>query len=406
MTATRTKRILSVQPVAERGGSDRALARTVRSLTAAGWECHIALPEPSPMAEEFIAGGATLHVVPMRRITTSGSLQYWLGYLVAWPLAVTRLTRLVRRLDASVVHSNSLHPWYGWAAADLTGRPHVWHAREIVVQSRAALALERWLCAHFAATVVAVSRAVADQLRPGNVVVVYDQVDGAEFRPGRAGAFRARIGLPDEAVVVGSAGRIDTWKGLDVLLDAVPELQRHRPDLEVAIAGAPVAGKEAFAERLSARARAMPGVHWVGARSDVADLIADLDVLVMASTEPEPFGLAAVEALASGVPVVATAAGGPLEILGPEPAGSGRLVAPGDAAALASAVLSLLPAGASSTEHRRARPVLATATPRGDLAAVLEAVSRRPKQRLDWRHLDWRRRRGTEPGAHRRSGSR
>ena len=44
----------------------------VRSLANAGWECHVALPAPSPLAEEFAAAGASLHVVPMRRITTSG----------------------------------------------------------------------------------------------------------------------------------------------------------------------------------------------------------------------------------------------------------------------------------------------------------------------------------------------
>ena len=385
--------------MAERGGSDRALARTVRSLTDEGWECHIALPAASPMASEFAAAGATLHVVPMRRITTSGSVGYWLGYLAAWPWSVARLARLARRLDAGVVHSNSLHTWYGWAAAALAGRPHVWHAREIVVQSRAALAVERWLCAHFADTVVAVSGAVAAQLRPGNVVVVYDRLDGQEFGPGRAGAFRSRIGVADSAVVVGSAGRIDTWKGLDVLLDALPELQRRRPDLEVVIAGAPVAGKEAFADRLAARARALPGVHWLGERADVAELMADLDVLVLASTEPEPFGLAAVEALASGVPVVATAAGGPLEILGPDPGDAGRLVRPRDPEGLAGAVLALLPEGPSSTARRRARPVLAARTPAGgtDVASVFEAAVSRTSGR--------RPRPGTRRGARRHSGA-
>src|SRR6516162_2300572 len=100
LSATRTRVILSIQPVAERGGSDHALAGMVRSLTHQGWECHIALPGPSPLAEEFVAAGASLHVVPMRRITTSGWRGRWVAYGLGWPVAIVRLVRLARRVDA------------------------------------------------------------------------------------------------------------------------------------------------------------------------------------------------------------------------------------------------------------------------------------------------------------------
>jgi hypothetical protein len=93
----------------------------------------------------------------MRRITSSGSPLRWAGYVAGWPLAVIRMVRLGRRIRPDVVHTNSLHSWYGWAVAALLGKPHVWHAREIVVQSPAAMRLERWLAKHFAARVIAIS---------------------------------------------------------------------------------------------------------------------------------------------------------------------------------------------------------------------------------------------------------
>jgi glycosyltransferase involved in cell wall biosynthesis len=126
-----------------------------------------------------------------------------------------------------------------------------------------------------------------------------------------------------------------------------------RPDVTVLVAGAAVSGKEAYAAGLQARAEGL-GVHWLGRRDDVADLMADLDVYVMASTEPEPFGLGLVEALASGTPVVATDAGGPVEILGALPPTAARLVPPGDPGALATAITVLLPS-ASDTTTRAAR---------------------------------------------------
>jgi glycosyltransferase involved in cell wall biosynthesis len=385
LSATRTRVILSIQPVAERGGSDHALAGMARSLTQAGWECHIALPAPAPLTEEFAAAGARLHVVPMRRITSSGGAGRWVAYGLGWPVAIVRLLRLARRVDASVIHSNSLHSWYGWAVAALLRRPHVWHAREIVVQSARALQLERWLARHFATEVIAISSAVGAQLDRGNLVVALDQPDQAVFHPGRAGRFRAEAGIADDVPLIGSVGRIDTWKGVDVLLDAVPSLRAARSDVQVVIAGSPVQGKEAYAEQLASRAGRISGVHWVGPRADVADLLADLDVFVLPSVQPEPYGLSLVEALASGVPAVATAHGGPVEILDGAGPDAGRLVPPGDPGALVAATIDLLPQLPSSTGGRRARRVLREAEPPPFPRLFDEALDRFSRASGRWR---------------------
>jgi glycosyltransferase involved in cell wall biosynthesis len=299
------------------------------------------------LASEYAAAGARLHIVAMDRLTTSGGLLRWARYLLRWPLTVARITRLARSLDADVVHTNSLHSWYGWAAAAILRRAHVWHAREVVFQSRAALRAERWLTRHWADRVIAISEVVAHQLRGAPVVVVTDEADPDRFDPGRAGRFRVEEGIADSALVVGSVARLDTWKGFGTLLDGFAILVRERPGVELVLVGAEVPGKEEYAAAIRERALRTPGARWMGARNDVGDVMADLDVFVQVSSEPEPFGLVIVEALASGVPVVAGDEGGPLEILGKEAAShalpAGRLVPPDDAAALASAVAELLP---------------------------------------------------------------
>lgn len=329
------------------------------ALRAEGWECHVALPHPAALAEQYAAAGATLHVVPMRRVTTQGGTLAWAAtYAASWPVSVASLTRLARHLDVDVVHSNSLHSWYGWAVAALSGRPHVWHAREIVVQSGPALRLERFLTRRSADLVLAVSGAVAAQLDRPDVLVVADGPGPGVLGPQRAGVFRAGLGIDDDVPLVGSAARIDTWKGFDVLLDALPLVRAARPEAELVVAGPVVGGKEDLAARLERRAAGLGGVHWLGPRADMAELMADLDVFCQVSTEPEPFGMVHAEALASGTPVVAGNEGGPVEILAGLPAYAGRLVTPGDRVDLARAILDLLPPGASSTARRRSRPVL------------------------------------------------
>ena len=327
--------------MAERGGSDQALLQLVRSLPAEEFTSHVVVPGPSPLAEDFTQAGARLHVVPMRRLTRSAGLGYRLAYLLWWPVVVARLAALVRSLGADVVHSNSLHSLYGWAAAAVCRRPHVWHAREIVVQSSRALRLERALARRFATVVIAMSESIADQLDRRNVRVMVQTVDTSRFSPERAGHFRARAGIGDDVPLVGFAGRIDTWKGLDVLLEAFPEVRRQVAGAELAVAGPSVAGKEGYAAALEREAAGLDGVHWLGPISDMPAFYADLDVFAAPSTEPEPFGLVLIEALASGVPVVSTTGGGPAEIVARNPA-AGRLVPPRDPAALAVALVDVL----------------------------------------------------------------
>jgi glycosyltransferase involved in cell wall biosynthesis len=375
--AIRTKRILSVQPVAERGGSDHALMRMVRYLVADGWECHVVFPEASPMAAEFLAAGAKIHVVPMRRLTRSGGAGYFWGYAAAWPVSVLRLWRLAREVRPDVVHSNSIHSWYGWAVAWLLRKPHVWHAREIVVQSRWALWLEQRLAKRFAWRVVAVSAPVAAQFQGPNVVVVHDALGPEDgLSPERAGRFRARVGIAEDVVLVGAAGRLDTWKGFDVLLAAFPDIRAQRPDVDLVVAGGPVRGKEGYAESLAATAKGTDGVHWLGSRDDMADFMADIEVFVLPSTEPEPFASSALEALASGAVLLATDHGGSPEMLSACPAGSGGLFAPKDPAALVEAVLATLPEGLSSVELRRARRSHLVGDPTEFSALFEEALAR------------------------------
>jgi glycosyltransferase involved in cell wall biosynthesis len=108
------------------------------------------------------------------------------------------------------------------------------------------------------------------------------------------------------------------------------------------VIGCAMFGEEAYADGLRDLARRLgveQDVEWRGFRDDVAAELARLDILVHASTTPEPFGQVIVEGMAAGLPVIATAAGGPLEII--RSGHDGILVPPGDPEPLARALRSL-----------------------------------------------------------------
>ncbi len=222
-------------------------------------------------------------------------------------------------------------------------------------------------------------RSVAAGLRPGSPPLVVTW-HNAQLRGGRAGAWaetlvarRARVTLAASSDLAETArargardvrlgpvaapalvptgddpglghplvlavGRLHAQKGYEVLLDALPLLG---PDVTVA-----VAGDGPLAAALAARA---PQVRWLGRRTDVADLYAAADVVVLPSVW-EARSLTAQEALLAGRPLVATAVGGLPELLGD----GALLVPPGDAAALAAAVCGLLedPAAARQLAER------------------------------------------------------
>lgn len=156
------------------------------------------------------------------------------------------------------------------------------------------------------------------------------------IQPPQAGLPHKIEKAPGSPVTVLYTGRISPEKGVDVLLDAMAKL----PDnilLEIAGTGTP-----RTVEQLEQRCKSLGiagRVKWLGHVDDVFSIMARADIGVVPSVWVEPFGLVVLEYMSMGVPVVASAAGGPLEII--TTGVDGFLVAPGDATALAEAIASL-----------------------------------------------------------------
>lgn len=345
-------KILYLHTTSEIGGSDVSLVRLIEGLDAARYQAVVVVPSDGPLVSRLRDAGAAVHVMPtLLKLTSRQGPWYLARFAVNAPRAIRALAKLITRERIALVHTNTIHNLYGGPAARLAGVPHVWHIREIVWQYGLLRALELFMVRHLSTRIIVTSDAVAAMFdpRPRALVKVSNGIELDRFHPPLPGASRPvrdALGVTAEETLVGIVCRLDAWKGVDVFLEAAARIAATRPHVRFVVVGGAIIGQEDYARDLEAQARALGlagRVHftgWTYGPAAMPELHRALDVLVLASSEPEPFGLVVVEAMATGLPVVATAHGGPAEIV--VDGVTGRLVPPRDPGALAEAVCTLV----------------------------------------------------------------
>jgi glycosyltransferase involved in cell wall biosynthesis len=385
--STDVPRVLHVDAAREwRGGQNQARL-LLAGLAARGAEQALACRPDSRLARE--AGALGVRVVPLR----------WRVGLD--PAAVIGLAREIGAGGWEVVHAHSSHALQAsvLALALAGGRSALVGSRRLDFPLRSPAVWRR------ADLVLAVSGPVRDVLvagglEPGRIRVVHDGVDPGTLEPPLEGRLRSAARAAPGDLLVGAAGALVGHKDHATLLRAAAVVARERSDARFIIAGEGperpalerLAGELGLSERL-----AMPG-HV----ADVARSLGDLDLFVMSSSG-EGLGSASLEAMAAGVPVVLTTAGGLAEVAGDVLAA----VAPGEPDALARAILELLSdrdarERAAAAGRERAAAFSADAMADGTLAAYRAATRRaREEARLARAY-----RLGRERAAARRRGDR
>lgn len=196
-------------------------------------------------------------------------------------------------------------------------------------------------------SVVAISVSVRQDLLDkgldaGRIVLIHDGIDPSRVVATAAHEdARSKFALPAGALVVGVVGNVKAWKGQETLVRALPLVAQQFPDVCCLVVGS-VADDEYMQrlQRLIAEGNLADRVIFTGYQKYPAACMAAMDVVVHTSTSPEPFGLVVLEGMALGKPVVATAHGGPLDVV--VEGETGFLTAPGDATQLAAVLARLL----------------------------------------------------------------
>ena len=337
-------RVLFVASTKSQGGIERHAVDLGAELHALGVPLQFACPPGSFIQEWCAERGVPTQLFSVRN---SGDLG-----------AVFRLARVIRTDRIEIVHAHSRRDYViavlGVALARLLSRRpirlvlHAHMIRPLGGTSRLSSRFFAW----GADAVVAVSGAVADEMRdvhhfpPDFIHLIYNGVDFSEHdSPGSAPYERHRFqtrlqwNIPAEALVLGMIGRLDA-KGQTNLLTIVPALLGNYPAIHIVFIGSEgESGTEAHLLQQATRGGFEDRLLLTGPRDDIPTLLPALDILVHLPKD-EAFGLALAEAMASGLPTIATNIGGCREVV--QDGITGLLVPPGNTAALSSALSTLL----------------------------------------------------------------
>ncbi len=356
-------RVMYFDHTAMLGGGEIALLNLVRQVDRTQVHPVVVLGSEGPLAES-LRPIAEVHILPLPeeirraqkdRLGPKTLLQIRQVFQAA--LYIGALNRFIRQNRIDLVHANSLKAdILGGAAARLAGTPVIWHVRDRIENDylpapviKGFRLLSRlvptFIIANSSATMGSLSLPEPRAGSPNISAVIHD----GTTLPSEVGTRTS-----DAPLQVGLIGRICPWKGQDIFIKAISQVNARFPNARFKIVGSALFEEEAYENsiRTLCTERGLDDVvEFTGFCPDVSSILRDLDVVVHASTIGEPFGQVIIEGMAAAKPVVATNGGGVPEIVRHNE--TGLLVPMGDEIEMANAICQLLENPARRTEMGR-----------------------------------------------------
>jgi glycosyltransferase involved in cell wall biosynthesis len=350
--AKNSKVILFVHHDAASYGSDQSLRRLLQAVRNGGYVPVTVLPYHGPLVDALKAEGFEVHLGPVGKIERA-AITTWRVIFFPFELikSIRFFSRAVGSRDVCLVYSNSIGAIGGGNWAFFKRVPHIWHVREIIRRPRVAGVWLPRIANYLAAKLVCNSNATRGWVLENSpsaedksftvwngIEDLRDPIPRSEIK-----GFRSSLGLTDDTVLVTLAGRINGWKGQDLLVEACGKLREKFPKMHVLLVGDPAVGQEHHLTALQTKIDSLhlqQQVTLYGFSTEMDLIWAASDIAVVPSIEPEPFGRVAIEAMRAGLPVIAADHGGLSEILVHEL--TGLLFAPSSVADLVVALDRLL----------------------------------------------------------------
>jgi glycosyltransferase involved in cell wall biosynthesis len=321
--------VMSVIDTGGPGGAETVFLHTATRLDPARFRSVAVVSREGWLATRVRENGIEPLIIP-----ASGS--FHIGYL----RSLLRTAR-AHKVDVIAAHLYG-SAVYGSLTGLIAGVPvvSILHGQSDVPRSARLAGLKAAIVRRGSQKVVFVSGNLRDDLAhrlglgESSCIVIPNGVDTSLFKPGRDSSIRESLRLPEDAILVGAIGNVRGPKAYEVLLEAAALLARRSERFHFVIAGDASGERGKSLLELRSRLGLEQRVTFLGLRADVATVLQNLDVFAL-SSRTEGFSIACIEALACGVPVVATRSGGPQQILDEH---TGILVPVDDAQELAAGI--------------------------------------------------------------------
>lgn len=346
----KSQRILYIHPWSDLYGSSRYLYELVSRLQKGFYSPIVVLPNKGPLLDNLEKSGIKTKLINISILNRKHTISEVISFFIHFIPGILSVARSIKKHNIVMVHSNTCHVFAGAIGAKIMGIPHIWHIHERDISPHSLRKMLVRIVLFLSEKVITVSeenrkRFFGSRHSSAKIAVISGGVDLSKLNESVSGQrIKDEFNIGDDTKLVGMVGRITPWKGQIYFLEATSKVIKSHPNTKFLVVGdTDLQFREHYKRDLLVSARKL-GISqrtiFTGFREDIPELLAALDILVLPSIEPEPFGLVLAEAMAMSKPVIATLIGGPLEII--EDGKTGILVPPRDSSKLAEAICELL----------------------------------------------------------------
>ena len=322
------RNILFIHQSAELYGSDKTLLVLVVDFKKRGLHPIVVLPEFGPLYDCLVQNGINTLILPVLKVSRK---MFSIKGVLAFPFQISKaikgLDDALEGMQIDLVYSNTLAVLLGFFYAQKRKCKHIWHIHEIIRNPKLVKSIFSFLVQSKTNSKIIYNSIATEQFwekikTPTNHIVVWNGLKKPQqnlWNSEELELFRQqKFNVQPDDIIIGLVGRINKWKGQRLLLEAFAQIAPKFPNIKLVYVGSCPPNQEAYLSALEMQIK----THQLNDRviilpfqPNIWQIWQTLDIAVVPSIEPEPFGLVAIEAMLSQKPVIAAAHGGLLEIV-------------------------------------------------------------------------------------------
>jgi len=319
------KNILYIHAGAELYGADIVLLNLIKGLDKEKYNPIVILPCEGPLVKKMQENNINVEVIPypiLRRqyFNIKGMFKYLYDYLKYAKALKTKS----KEYKVDIIHVNTIAVLEGIYLKKKLKKRLIWHIHEILEKPKIIAKFLSKLVAKYSDDVIVVSNAVKENLENkadfnNKIKIIYNGVNNEIFNSNNETKYlKKEFKIPNDAVVIGMIGRINSWKGQSDLLEASKTLLEKYKNLYLIFIGGVFEGQEWRKLELEDKIKAQENSNRIiisDFRNDVSNIHNLIDIFVLPSTNPDPLPTVVLEAMATSKPIVGYRHGGICEMV-------------------------------------------------------------------------------------------